>query len=194
MKLHVALLVIKGMTDRHQLLSSRTRSCASRYAIHQTQTLRLLCITSQPQQSSANKEDVTRGSRTISGHAPHTAPGTTMIVRFVLWWIIAAAKLYNRLRAFVLSGNEKLTGNQPLPGRCSTIRITCIYWVLMCILFNYTSKSFVTRYFIANNQLQLNAVGETAQLSVHGGRVANALGFNARGHGFAPQPRRYLWD
>jgi len=24
--------------------------------------------------------------------------------------------------------------------------------------------------------------------------VANAHGCNARGHGFAPQPRRYLWD
>jgi len=27
-------------------------------------------------------------------------------------------------------------------------------------------------------------------MSIHGGRVANALGCNARGHGFAPQSRR----
>jgi len=34
----------------------------------------------------------------------------------------------------------------------------------------------------------------TWHISIHSGRVANALGCNARGHEFKLQPRRYFWD
>jgi len=71
-----------------------------------------------------------------------------------------------------------------------------------------TSVDFLTRYghkppAIACNRLEAAILDCSFPvifriaykiLSIHGGRVANALGCNARGDGFVPRPRRYFLD